>query len=1216
MMSNAIKTKKIPSFRHRDISVPLAPEMPIIPALPVSPEFQWVQKVLFPGIQLAVFGSGLYLLFTVVFSQASFNMGYLIGFMVLGMISSLICAVIEYFISKRKQKKRFVELQTEFIKSLKRNSDISYKLGSDYCERLNNAFPSKIPINWDFLESRLWERTYDENLLIRIGTEKGRINPAAIAYKQDYSTHLLSKEISEELDKCAMLSAVPYMLECTKYHCLTVTGKYAVDFIQALICDLVANYSPEYVQIHCRAEKGNATFKELARLPHITNASLVDCLNQLSLADDKKFHLFWISGFLPVTMEVMKLASTSKAKTLVLIQNPKEAPAFSDCCIEVNSDKEAEITIQFNPTIIIEPELIKTPDFNQIVTCISTHFTDEESIDNNLQLAKAIPDKLTLYDFLEIKEAEEWSFNQNQVSDKGLLLPIGIGIDGKKVVLNFTACRGHGILAGMTGSGKSQFLLSMIVILSLKYQLEFFTFAIIDFKADASAMQLRELPNFVGALSDLDDESQLNRALVMLDCESKRRQKVLNAAKKEGLISVNEIEYYHSAQRSGKSMEPLPYLLVIVDEFVDAKRSDPNFLEKMARIARQGRSRGIYLLLAAQNPSSEIGGQIAANVGYNICFKVRDDSISTAVIGKPIASDIDARQRGRGYLLTDFDGLVEFQTPYCGEELMVDSKKTTQLEELVQLLNARNHKSPPRVFVEPLRSEIIPTREILSSLSSSSNCPDITIPVGYADNIYNAKIDPINIPFSNGNVMVFGNPGSGKTNLVQSLLFMGCSIYSPDRLQFVVCAFGDSSLVPYKNLPHVRSVISFEDSELLSRLPSQLEREVNKRKVTGSKQPSLIVIIDRMESLVQEYPEIAEQLTILGQISFKYGVFFFFSSIRHNILSSDKRQSIKTWIAFQTDNDPYSYYMPLRDVKKPAPMPGRSLTFVSGSYTVETQFFTLDRFGTNTDESEKELRSKIKAISDYYGQPRFAFDIETIPEPISSNNFHDCDSSVLPLGLRWDSFEPDGYLFSVSPFFVVSGYHHTEEILIHMAIYAAKTDNFKTTNVYYCDPNTRNFSQELLDCTKVKCFGENLIKDFFEQIRPLYTSAPVNDVSGNIFIFINHLSLCESKTQTSSDMKTHYDTFVKEVREQSSQLLGKKIHFIFSEYAGLLQMNRSVSSVMIAANQYGHGAIYGGTTYNRIGTETLNRSKQIPDGCAYLYRPGDLPTLIKLQNQC
>jgi S-DNA-T family DNA segregation ATPase FtsK/SpoIIIE len=818
-----------------------------------------------------------------------------------------------------------------------------------------------------------------------------------------------------------------------------------------------------------------------------------------------------------------------------------------------------------------------------------------------------------LYDFLEITAAEEWTFPQNHVSRKGLLIPIGQGANGKQIELNFTACRGHGILAGMTGSGKSQFLLSMIALLSLKYQPEYFTFAIIDFKADASAMQLKELPNFVGALSDLDDESQLNRALVMLDCESKRRQRILNDAKKDGSIAVNEIEYYHQAQRNGKKMESLPYLLVIVDEFVDAKRSDPNFLEKMARIARQGRSRGIYLLLAAQNPSSEVGGQIAANVGYNICFKVRDDSISTAVIGKPVAANIDAKQQGRGYLLTDIDGLVEFQTPYCGAELTRDGKNTTQLEEIVYLLRQRNLELPPRVFEASLPLEIIPTREGLSLLRSDSTHADITIPVGYGDNIYGAKIEPFSIPFSNGNVMVFGNPGTGKTTLLQTILFLGCSIFSPIDLQFVVCAFGDSSLRLFKELPHVRSCISFEDSELLYRLPTRLEREVNKRKASRQKQPTLIVLIDRMETLVQECPEIAEKLAEISQISFKYGVFFVFSSIRHNILASDKRQSIKTWIAFQTDNEPYSNYMPLREVKKPAPIPGRSLSFINGSHTMETQFFAIDRFGISAEENEEKLNKKIRVIANHYGQPLETFDIETIPEPISMKELEDCDSSVLPLGLRWEyNFTPDGYQFNESPFFVVSGYINMDKILSHMAVYAATTNNFKIDAVYYCDPNAREFPRDLLDCRNINLYGESSLKDFFESIRPLYTSTPAS--SGNIFIFINCLSLCESKMQAAGESKSHYDTFVKELREQSSQLLGKHIHFIISDYAGLLQSNRPPSGIMYAANQYAHGIIVGGTTINRIGAESFYRTEQIPDGLGYLYRSGSSPVLVKLQN--
>lgn len=1209
--------KRTPTFRHRDISTPVPIEMPELPALPAPPVFQWMQRVLFPGIQLAVFAVGLYLLFSVIVMRSSFNLFYMIGFMALGMIASLICAVIEYFVMKNRQNRQYTLLRDEFIRNLQAHSGESVHAGQAYAARLERAFPGKQSAGAAGLTNTLWERTYDEELLLRLGTVENVPNPAALTCRQSFSKHPLSREIAQALDSCATLPRMPYLLNCADHHCLAVTGNLAEDFSMAFLCEILENYSPERVQLHCMAEQKNLTIALLAQLPHVEHQTLNEALDALATEDDGRLHLIWISGKTAANAgSIVKRAADIKAKSLIFIQNPDEAPAFCDCRIHVDTSEQAELSRAFSPERIFRPELMSLSVFQQSLSDLSGLCTAQPIQAAQVQDALKIPEKLTLFEFLKISDIQQWVFSQHPVTGSGLRIPIGQGEGGKKVFLNFTACRGHGMLAGMTGSGKSQFLLTMLALLSLQYQPEFFTFAIIDFKADASAMQLRDLPNFVGALSDLDDSTQLNRALVMLEYESKRRQQVLNDAKRDGVIAVNEIEHYHRAQVSGKKLPPLPYLLVIVDEFVDAKRSDPNFLEKMAQIARQGRSRGIYLLLSAQNPSSEIGGQIAANVGYDICFKVRDGAISSAVIGKPVAAEIGAQQRGRGYLLTDAGGLEEFQTPYCDEELTVNDRKTTQLEEIVNLLKTKHSSSLPRVFEVPLPKELLLNQKTLSSLQKPPEGTDLAIPVGLSDNIYAAKLEQFSIPFVNGNVMIFGNPSTGKSTLLQTMLFLGCAAYPPDKLQFIVCAFGDSmQLRLFEELLHVRNVISFENTELLTRLPSRLEREINFRKNKGEKSPALIVMVDRMEIFVQECPELADRLTELSQISFKYGVYFVFSSIQHNILSSNKRQSIKTWIAFRTDNAPYSNYMPIREVKRPMPVPGRALACINGSHATEVHFFTVERFGISAEENTRKLQKQIETISHFYGQPHRAVDIETIPDCIDTGSMEDCDSEILPVGLRWEyPFAPSGYHFTESPFFVVSDFDRNRKTLLYMALYSATTDNFETHQVFYCDPGVR--SSELNEYSKGKlfCYGENDLKQFFEAIRPLYTAPGTPANSGRIFIFINYLSLCESKAH-SAGLKSDYDTFVKEVRDRSSQLLSKQIHFVLSDHAGVLRTDRTVSSLMMEAKQYGHGIACGGTTANRLGLERIYYNPPIPEGCGYLYCPSESPSLIKLQNR-
>ena len=137
-----------------------------------------MQRVLFPGIQLAVFAVGLYLIFSVIVMHSSFNLFYMIGFMALGMIASLICAVIEYFVMKKRQSRQYALLREEFIRDLQVRSGESVGVGQAYAARLERAFPGKQSAGASELTNTLWERTYDEKLLLRLGTvENARLPP-------------------------------------------------------------------------------------------------------------------------------------------------------------------------------------------------------------------------------------------------------------------------------------------------------------------------------------------------------------------------------------------------------------------------------------------------------------------------------------------------------------------------------------------------------------------------------------------------------------------------------------------------------------------------------------------------------------------------------------------------------------------------------------------------------------------------------------------------------------------------------------------------------------------------------------------------------------------------------------------------------------------------------------------------------------------------------
>lgn len=371
-----------------------------------------------------------------------------------------------------------------------------------------------------------------------------------------------------------------------------------------------------------------------------------------------------------------------------------------------------------------------------------------------------IPTALTFFDMYGVNRLEElnvldkWRKNRTYDSMKAI---IGQKAGGNNWYLDIhEKYHGpHGLIAGTTGSGKSETLQTYILSLALNFSPDDVGFFIIDYKGGGMANLFNGLPHMIGQISNLSG-NQVKRAMVSIKSENKRRQRVFNEH------GVNNINLYTRLYKNNEASIPVPHMFIIIDEFAELKREEPDFMRELISVAQVGRSLGVHLILATQKPSGTVDDNIWSNSKFRLCLRVQDRQDSNDMLHRPDAAYIT--QAGRCYMQVGNDELFElFQSGFSGA--VYDDENGSLKSDIAHMLsttgkaaligNRLKMKQTAMIKKNWIRELLtaLPKREETKSVSYAELIEDSDLTASYIMRAFDAfAAKGIDFPYSEYNV--------------------------------------------------------------------------------------------------------------------------------------------------------------------------------------------------------------------------------------------------------------------------------------------------------------------------------------------------------------------------------------------------------------------------------------------------------------------------------
>ena len=659
----------------------------------------------------------------------------------------------------------------------------------------------------------------------------------------------------------------------------------------------------------------------------------------------------------------------------------------------------------------------------------------------------------------QLNSLDRWKNNNPTTS---LSVPIGIDQNGEifKLDLHEKVYGPHGLVAGTTGSGKSEWIVTLILSLAVNFNPDEVQFVLIDYKGGGLAMSFEnkelgiKLPHLAGTITNLD-KSAINRSIASIESELKRRQSIFNDAREKLKEGSMDIYKYQQFYRKGLVDTPLSHLFIICDEFAELKQQQPEFMDQLISTSRIGRSLGVHLILATQKPTGVVNDQIWSNSRFKVCLRVQDVSDSNEILKKPDAAYL--KQAGAFYLEVGSDEYYNLgQAAWAGAKYYPSDVVTKEVDQSVQsidnigkilnffdtteqrtkkmeasqgeeLLNvvqyidtiSRDEKYVKQQLWLPNVSENTTLEELKKRYKFTPQKMNFTTAIGEYDEPRRQEQGLLSVDLAKGNIAIVGQPGSGKEQLLSTIIFSSLTEHTPKEINYYILDFGAETLRKFAKFPHVGEVVFQDDMERVGGVIQLIMEEVNRRKIlfqdyngslkfynehSGKILPLICLVINGYDVFQEVLSRVVDSLNSLFRDAPRYGIVFVLSASSQNTFRQRILQYFDRFILLNLQDE--SQYRQLTNCRRgliPGNAYGRGICKLNDDADSYCEFQT-----AKIIDADKEI-AYLKQVSDVLnsGYKERAKKITTIPDNISSSDLTKFITTLSDVPIGYNFYEKD-----------------------------------------------------------------------------------------------------------------------------------------------------------------------------------------------------------------
>lgn len=849
-------------------------------------------------------------------------------FSICSMGMGIVTSIVGFVSGSKKYKRDAQTRQEQYNEYIRRKTDEIIAERSQEEAILNDTYYSveqEVQMVHDF-SAHLFNRSIDDEDFLDVNLGRGRVEASRkIDYKKQekFASDDVLATIPEQIEQeYRYLSNAPIVLRLRECNAVGIVGAQEnnYDLFKNIVLDISTRQYYGDVELVALIEDDYSKMKWLRLMPNINGMFGV---RNIVCDNDSRNNLFEA-----IYKELMRRQEASDAnykQMVVLVMEErglknhplsrfiKDAARlhctflFFEQCQErvplhceqiVRLHGNGQGTLQSCQDVMAEVKftysVVSDQNMQYVARRLAPVYCEEISLESTLRK------NYTLFEMLGIYAPEDWNlentWNESRIYES-MAAPLGINAKNEIVSLDLheKAHGPHGLVAGTTGSGKSEILQSYILSAALKFHPYEIGFVIIDFKGGGMVNQFRNLPHLIGAITNIDGR-EIDRSLKSIKAELVKRQTLFAQAE------VNHIDKYIKLYKEHKVDVALPHLVIIVDEFAELKAEQPEFMKELISAARIGRSLGVHLILATQKPAGQVNEQIWSNSKFKLCLKVQNQEDSKEVLKSPLAAEI--KEPGRAYLQVGNNEVFElFQSAYSGGASSIESgnsekkfsveqvsftgyrsrvyeqkptksgaKSDTELEAIVKYIVSYCQKAGitrlPGICLPSLEESYSYDYAVLSQKEETG----IVIPIGIFDDPDQQRQAQVNLNVSEANTFILGSSQFGKTCMLQTVIRGLAEQYTPKDVQIYIMDFASLALKVFDTLQHVGGVIVPGEDDKMKLFFKMMEKEIKERKNMFSEMgitsyqsykeagkneyPQIVIILDNMiafRELCDEY---------------------------------------------------------------------------------------------------------------------------------------------------------------------------------------------------------------------------------------------------------------------------------------------------------------------------------------------------------------------------